>query len=233
MADTKTLSIPSSNGPFSGFLATPKDGIRGGVLVIQEIFGVNLHIREVTERLADEGYAALAYDAFWRSKPNIALEYNAEGTKRGLELRQTVSPDQATADIKASLEALGALPELGGKKCGVIGFCMGGFYAYLAATRLKPAAVSSYYGGGIAANLAEATALNMPTQFHFGKTDASIPMSDVEKVQKATKSNPKVETFVYPKAGHGFNCDKRESYHAESAKQAWERSMALFAQHVG
>ena len=233
MAQTETISISGPDGTFSGFLVLPAGEVRGGVLVVQEIFGVNIHIREVTQRIAAEGYVALAPDVFWRAQPNIALEYNDEGVQRGLALRKSTPPDKVVEDMKASLEALGARPDMAGKKSGVVGFCMGGHLAYLAATRLQPAASSCYYGGGIAAHLDEATSLQTPTQFHFGALDASIPMQEVEAIKEATRDNPKAEVFVYPAADHGFNCDKRPSFHPDSAKQAWARTIALFSQHIG
>ena len=233
MVKTETISISNQGDQFSGYLAKPTQNIRGGILVVQEIFGVNSHIRDVTERIAKEGYIALAYDAFWRTDPGIVLEYDEEGAKKGREIREKVSLDQATADMKACLEAMKVFPELDGKKLGVIGFCMGGQYGYLAATRIHPAAISSFYGGGIADILNEAGNIRTPIQFHFGEKDTAIPMSDVEKIKEALQNNSNAEIFVYPEADHGFHCDKRSSYHSESAKKAWRRSMDLFAKYIG
>lgn len=229
---TQTLSI---NNQFDAYLAIP-DGVSSdapapGVLVVQEIFGVNSHIRSVVERFAEAGYVALAHDVFWRDAPGIELGYEADDIARGRELKAATDTDAAVADMKAALAALRARPECTGKAA-VVGFCYGGLLTYLAATRLDPDCASAYYGGGIADYLAEAGNISIPMQFHFGEQDAAIPMEQVKQVQQAVSGKQNVEVFVYPGAGHGFHCDQRGSFNAASAEQAWQRSLALFGQHL-
>jgi len=226
---SQTLSI---NNQFNAYLATPDSSIPApGVLVVQEIFGVNSHIRSVTERFAEAGYVALAHDVFWRDAPGIELGYEADDIARGRELKAATNTDAAVADMKAALAALRARPECNGNVA-VVGFCYGGLLTYLAATRLDPDCASSYYGGGIADFLDEADKISIPMQFHFGEKDAAIPLEHVEQLRQAVNGKENIEIFVYPGAGHGFHCDQRGSFDTASADQAWARTLALFSQHL-
>jgi carboxymethylenebutenolidase len=230
---TETLTI---NNQFNAYLATPdlaseRVTAAPGVLVVQEIFGVNSHIRSVVERFAEAGYVALAHDVFWRDAPGIELGYDAEGISRGRDLKAANDANNAVDDMRAALATLRARPECNGK-VGVVGYCYGGLLTYLAATRLDPQCASSYYGGGIVDYLAEASKISMPMQFHFGEQDASIPLEHVEQIRQAVSKQETSEVFVYPAAGHGFHCDQRGSFDALSAEQAWERTLGLFKTHL-
>jgi len=225
---TETLSI---NNQFNAYLAVPDATPAPGVLVVQEIFGVNSHIRSVVERFAEAGYVALAQDVFWRDAPGIELGYDDDGISRGRELKAATQADDAVADMKAALATLRARPECN-SKVGVVGYCYGGLLTYLAATRLDPACASSYYGGGIVEYLAEARTINIPMQFHFGEQDAAIPLDHVEQIRQAVSGQENIEVFVYPGAGHGFHCDQRGSFDAASAEQAWGRTLELFNRYL-
>ena len=229
---SETVTITSAGGTFEGYFAAPEGKTSPGVVVIQEIFGVNSHIRSVVDRLSDAGYAALAPDVFWRVEPGIQLGYAPDDVTAGREIRAKIEVDDTVEDVRATFEALGARPECKSQKLGIVGFCYGGLITYLSAVRHQPACASAYYGGGIPNYLGEVNGLTAPIQFHFGDQDSGIPMEHVDQIREATKDNGTAEVFVYEGAGHGFHCDQRGSYDAPSAKVAWERTLALFAQHL-
>jgi carboxymethylenebutenolidase len=205
------------------YKAVPAGTPRGGIVVLQEIFGINHHIRGVADQYAADGYLAIAPALYDRVSPGVELAYVQKDIEEGLEIRAKTKIEETLADIAA---AIAAAHEAG--KVGLVGFCWGGALAYVSAARLDGIDASvGYYGGGIAANIADS--FNAPVLLHFGDNDHSIPLSDVEKVRAA---NPDIPVHVYS-AGHGFNCDERGSYDAASAKLARERTLAFFAQHVG
>ena len=228
---TEDILITNGSDRFKAYLAIPETTPAPGVLVVQEIFGVNSHIRSVTERFAEAGFIALAHDVFWRDAPGIELGYQPDDIARGRDLKAAMNTDNAVADMKAALTTLRARPECTGKVA-VVGYCYGGFLTYLAATRLDPDCASSYYGGGIAEYLAEAGNIGIPMQFHFGELDASIPLAHVEQIRQAVSGKENTEVFVYPGAGHGFHCDQRGSFDSASADQAWARTIDLFNRHL-
>ncbi|MBV8522894.1 MAG: dienelactone hydrolase family protein [Acetobacteraceae bacterium] len=200
---------------------------RRGLVVIQEIFGINHHIRNVCDRLAGEGYAVAAPALFDRVQPGIELNYTADDVARGRELRARVPEPGVIADVGAAWARMAE--RLGGGRIGIIGFCWGGTVAWWGATRMAGfAAASCWYGGGIAATRTETP--RCPVQMHFGEKDASIPLSDVEAIRAA---QPGTEIYVYPGAQHGFGCNERASYSKPEADLAWERSLAFFVKHLG
>jgi carboxymethylenebutenolidase len=206
----------------SAYRAGPADAPRA-LVVVQEIFGVNRHMRNVCDRLAAEGYAVIAPALFDRTQRGVELGYTPDDVARGRDLRAKVPAEGTMADIEAAAAALPA-----GAKRGIIGYCWGGTVAWWGATRSRSfAAAVGWYGGGIAATKDERP--NCPVQLHFGETDASIPMADVEAIRAA---QPGVGIFVYPGAGHGFGCDERGSYSAPDAALAQQRSLAFLAQHL-
>ena len=208
-------------------LAAWKDGpadAKRALVVVQEIFGVNQHMRNVCARFAAEGYAVVAPALFDRAERGVELGYTGPDVARGRELRTQVSAEGTLADIEA---AAAALPP--GAKRGIVGYCWGGTVAWWGATRSGSfAAANGWYGGGIAA--AKEEVANCPVQLHFGEKDASIPLSDVEAIRAA---QPQVEIFVYPGAQHGFGCDERASFSAPDAQIAQQRTLAFFAKHLG
>ncbi len=193
------------------------------LVVVQEIFGVNRHMRNVCDRFAAEGYAVIAPALFDRTQRGVELGYAPDDVARGRDLRAKVPAEGTMADIEAAAAALPA-----GAKRGIIGYCWGGTVAWWGATRSRSfAAAVGWYGGGIAATRDEVP--NCPVQLHFGETDASIPMTDVEAIRAA---QPGVGIFIYPGAGHGFGCDERGSFSAPDAALAQQRSLAFLAQHL-
>jgi len=217
------IKLTASDGhQFDGYLAMPSGTPRGGLVVIQEIFGVNRHMRAVADRFAADGYAALAPALFDRVERNVDVGYDEAGIAKGRTVRQGVSYEQAMRDTAA---ALAHLQRFG--KVGIVGYCWGGNIAWLAACHLPVAAAVGYYGGDIA-NLLNETP-KAPLQLHFGERDQHIPAAAVARIRAAV---PKVPVHTYP-AGHGFNCEERKDYDAASAALAHERTLAHFAAHVG
>ena len=229
---TETVHVAGPGGDFKAYLALPEKTPAPGVLVVQEIFGVNEHIRDVTRRVAAQGYVALAPHLYWRLDPDFACAYDAEGTEKARAARFKVDLDLAVDDVKASLALLRSRPETTARS-GLIGFCWGGLIAYLSACRLDLDVISSFYGGFISDHLAEAEGMrSVPAQFHFGEKDAAIPLDQIAQIEKRLAPSADCEVFTYGGADHGFFCDQRGSYHAESAKQAWERTLRKFQAHL-
>ena len=231
---TQWIQVPAGSQSFRAYLATPDlPNPRPGVLVVQEIFGVNSHIRSVADRVAEAGYVALAPDLFWRAQKDFEVGYTPDDIAKGREVRGKMDMEQVMTDMKSTADVLKARPETKGQKMGVMGFCWGGLLTYMSACRFQPDAASAYYGGGIPPFLKEADKITKPIMFHFGELDKGIPMSDVEQVQAAVRSKKDATVFVYPGADHGFHCDQRGSYHAPSAAKAWGRTMEFFGKTLG
>ncbi len=207
----------------AAYVARPAGEARGGLVVVQEIFGVNQHIRAVTDGFAAEGYLAVAPALFDRLRPGIELAYDEAGVAEGRALRPQVSWEATLYDVTA---AMSQAAEAG--KVAVVGYCWGGSIAWLAACRLAPAAAVCYYGGHIYEHRDEQP--GCPVMLHFGEADAGIPLDQAEAVHQA---HPDCAYFTYPGAGHGFNCDLRGSYHAESARLARQRSLDFLAAQLG
>ena len=206
-----------------GYRADPSTTPKGAVVVIQEIFGVNHHIRAVCDRLAGEGYVAVAPAIFDRIERNFQSGYSPDEV--ALARRFIANPDWA-AMLRDTEAAIDAVKDVG--PVGIIGFCLGGSIAYAAATKLSGlSAAIGYYGGAIV-RLADDKP-KVPTQLHFGEKDAGIPLSDVETIRA---KRPDVEIYIYPGAQHGFHCDERPSYDKPSADIAWPRSLGFLAKHL-
>jgi len=205
------------------YVAKPAAKPKGAIVVVQEIFGVNHHIRAVSDRFAALGYAAVAPALFDRVKPGIELGYDPKSVEEGRNLRPQVPMEKTLLDVQAAIDHA---KQFG--KVAVVGYCWGGSLAFLAATRLSGVAASvGYYGGMIAAHAAEQP--KVPTILHFGDQDQSIPLADVEKVKQA---RPELPIYIYS-AGHGFSCDERGSYNEAAHKLALERTTAFLKQNIG
>ena len=215
----ETLTVKASDGhAFTAYLARPAGKPRAGLVVIQEIFGVNSHIRSVTDGFAKDGYLAIAPALFDRVQANVEVGYDPASIAAGREFRAKVSWDDALKDIAAA-----ATQVKSAGKVGCVGYCWGGSLAWLAATRLDFAAAVGYYGGQVFDFRAETP--RCPIILHFGERDHGIPMEKVEAVKKA---HPGVPVHTYP-AGHGFNCDQRADFDAAAASLARTRTLELFA----
>lgn len=218
-------TISSAEGFDLGvYIAQPQGAVKGAVVVIQEIFGVNTHIQEVTDGYAAQGYYAIAPKIFDRIDRDIELGYEEPDMGRGIALAfQELDHGLALADVQS---AINKAAEHG--KVGVVGYCFGGLMTWLSACQLdNVAAASAYYGGGLVGQK-DLTA-SCPVIMHFGELDAHIPLSDVEAIKAA---QPDAPVYVYA-ADHGFNCNHRGSYDAAAAETALERTLAHFATHIG
>lgn len=218
------VELKSADGAAIGaWLAAPAAAPRGAVVVVQEIFGANHHIRSVADRFAAAGYLAIAPAMFDRIEKGVELAYDEPGIARGREIMTRVDRDAALADISTAVQRVS-----GAGKVGVVGFCWGGTMAWLAAAQTAGiAAAVGYYGGGIIG--LKDLQPRVPTMLHFGERDGHIPIAGVREVEAA---HPDAPVFIYP-AGHGFSCDERGSYDAPSATLAWSRTLEFLAAHLG
>lgn len=233
------VTIETADGPMDAFLVLPDGNSPApGVVVLQEIFGVNHHIQSVTRRFAEAGYVALAPELFHRTVRGYQIGY--EDFTAARPHTSKLSNEGLTTDIRAAIAHVRGLPRVGNLKVGVVGFCMGGFASFLAACRTDVDAAVCFYGAGIVnprptsplqPMLPEAAAIRCPVLCFFGGKDAGIPLSDAETIrERLTSLGKKNEVVVYSEAGHGFHCDERPDYHAPSAKAAWQKTLDLFSQ---
>jgi len=218
------ISLTASDGfKLGGYRADPAGAPKGAIVVIQEIFGVNHHIRSVCDRIAAEGYVAIAPSIFDRTQPNFQCGYTPDEIANARKFIANPDWPAMARDTQAAIDAVKSAAPVG-----IIGFCLGGSIAYAAATKLSGlSAAVGYYGGAIIRFADDKP--KVPTQLHFGEKDAGIPLSDVETIKA---KRPEVEVHIYPGAQHGFHCDERASYDKTSADIAWPRSMTFFANHL-
>ncbi|MGO9196883.1 MAG: dienelactone hydrolase family protein [Acidimicrobiales bacterium] len=234
---TRTETITVTDGSFEGHLVVPISGSGPGVLLLQEIFGLSDFMTQKAADLAALGYVVLAPDVFWRIEPNVALAHDEDGLRQAFEYvgRYMAEVDTATksADLVAALEHLKALPEVVGRKVAVMGYCLGGFLAYLTAAEGDPDTCVSYYGSGIADQLALANRITCPILFHFGGNDPYIPNEQVARITEAFSQRDDVTVRVEPDAGHAF-----ENLHApqfgvgEAAARSFAATDDWLAEHL-
>jgi len=205
------------------YRADPQGKPKGGLVVVQEIFGVNHHIRAMCDRFAAIGYAAVAPAVFDRFVRNFESGYTPDEIAHARSYLGNLNWEHMMADIASAVEDLkGAGP------VGVVGYCMGGTAAFLAACRIPGLSAAVAYYGGMIGKFADEKP-KCPLQMHFGEKDESIPMATVEEIKK---KQPQAETYVYPNAAHGFSCDERASYNKEASDLAWTRTQAFLAKHM-
>lgn len=229
---TRWIDIPAGNDSFGAYVALPAGGNKGpGIVIVQEIFGVNGHIRDVVEQYALDGYVAIAPDIFWRTQPRVELEYVGADRDKGIELLQKTDVKLAVQDIAATAAVLRKLPECTGKVA-AIGYCFGGRLAYLAAADGSVDAAVSYYGGGIQNALDLADKVTVPIQFHYAELDHGIPLDAVGQVKERFAGRDNAEFHLYPNAEHGFNCSVRASYNQHASALAHGRTLAFLAGHL-
>jgi len=222
---SETVKLKSADGhELDAYVARPAGEPIAGLVVIQEIFGVNRHIRSIADNYAKDGFLAVAPALFDRVERNVELTYDGPDAQRGMVILQKLDNAKALEDIDAALQYV---RQQTGKKSGVIGYCLGGLLAWLSATRLHPDAAVGYYAGRIG-NFASENP-GAPVQLHFGKLDTHIPAEQVNKVRDA---HPDVEIHWYENAGHGFNCDMRASYNPEASAQARTRALAFLKKNL-
>jgi carboxymethylenebutenolidase len=220
----KMIELTASDGhKLAAYRADPAGKARGGIVVIQEIFGVNSHIKQVADGFAADGYLAIAPALFDRVQRGVDLGYTPQDIAAGREIRGKVANDGALKDAAAAIKAAS-----GAGKVGIVGYCWGGLITWLAASKLSGlSAAVPYYGGGILDNTDAAPKVAL--MGHFGDKDQHIPVDGVKKLAQKYPQHP---IFIYA-ADHGFNCDHRGSYNADAAKQARSRTLEFFRKHVG
>jgi carboxymethylenebutenolidase len=229
---TQWIDIPADDGSFGAFLALPHTGKGPAIVLLQEIFGVNAHIRAVAEQYAADGYVVLAPDLFWRSGSRIELDYDQAGWTKAVELMQaTEAKDKAVDDIAATIKVLRARPEVEGKLVS-IGYCFGGRLSYAAAAAGLVDGAVAYYGGGIQNKLDKADQVTVPFLMHFGDADSHIPMDAVRKIAEAFEDKTNVEIHIYQGAEHGFNCSHRESYNQHASAEAHGNTLIFLSENM-
>jgi carboxymethylenebutenolidase len=235
MVHTRYESITTPDGAFDAFCAVPDAPDAPAVLVFQEVFGINDNIRELTARLAEAGYLALAPDVFWRIEPRFERK-DESGLSDGFAMVQQLDFGLAAADITAAMAHALAMPGCDGRVGGV-GFCLGGTLAYLFATTSRvggrgPDAVVSYYGSGVNGMLDSAGRVECPMLFHYGAEDPYIPTEQIDEVERAFAGRPDVTVHRYP-AGHAFsNWDAPSMYDEAAARPAWDRTLRFLDERL-
>jgi carboxymethylenebutenolidase len=217
---SKTIQLTADDGhTFSAYESGTGQNSAAALIILQEIFGVNHHIRSVADTYAAHGFYTLAPALFDRAEPGVELDYSPASSQTARGFLTRIDPSAMLKDIAASIDH--ARRQVPSGKVGVIGYCMGGSYAWLSATRLHPDAAVGYYGSKVIECIAETPVC--PVMLHFGRQDQHIPVSAVEKIQQA---RPELPVFLYD-AGHGFNCNERSSYSQPAASLAFSRSLAF------
>ncbi|MEE8516786.1 MAG: dienelactone hydrolase family protein [Alphaproteobacteria bacterium] len=218
------IQLTASDGhSFDAYQADPEDAPKGAIVLIQEIFGINSHIREVCDGYAADGYVTIAPALFDRVERGVELGYDEEGRQKGVGIRRQLQWDDVLNDVQASADAVSSAGKLA-----VVGYCFGGSVAWLAATRLNIDCAVSYYGGNVSEFADEQP--KCPVIFHIGDQDNAIPEEKIEIIRKA---QPDLPLYIYEGAGHGFNCDQRGSWHEAAATLARSRSIELLSQNIG
>ncbi|QIR36874.1 dienelactone hydrolase family protein [Tolypothrix sp. PCC 7910] len=238
--DTTTVQISQDNLSIVAYLAQPKEsGSYPAVVVLQEIFGVNVHIRDVTERIAKLGYVAIAPALFQRQAPGFETGYTPEDIEIGRGYAMQTTASELLSDIQATIDYLKTLPNVKKDSFGCVGFCFGGHVAYLAATLPDIKATASFYGAGITTRtpgggeptVTRTNEIKGTIYTLFGMEDASIPAEQVDEIEATLeKYNIPHRVFRYDGADHGFFCDRRASYNPKVAADAWEQVKQLFGQ---
>jgi carboxymethylenebutenolidase len=237
---TEQVQISGEAGAFQGYVARPEGNeVLPAVIVYMEIFGVNSHIRDVTERIAAEGYLAVAPDYFHRTGPGVELAYDDAGMAEGMKLLARLEAGEMVADAEATLAYLRGRPDVRGDRIGAMGFCIGGHMTYLTACATDIQVAAPFYGGGIAgpqgpgggpSTVSRTPGIQGAILCLFGGQDAMIPADQVEAIRGAiAEAGVRGEVVVYDEADHGFHCDQRASYNPTAAEDAWQRVTELFA----
>lgn len=240
---TASVQVPNGDLQIDAYLAEPKTGdLHPAVIVIQEVFGVNAHIREVCDRLAREGYVALAPAIYQRQAPGFEADYTEAGLREGRQYKDKTRAEELLSDMAAAIAYLQHRPTVAPGGVGLIGFCFGGHVAYLAATLPAVSATACFYGAGITTmtpgggeppTLTRTRNIRGSLYGFFGQEDELIPNHQVDEIEAALKANAiDHKIFRYEGAGHGFFCNGRSTYRPEAAAHAWEEVKALFARHL-
>jgi len=229
----QSMTITTPDGAFSAYVAKPATTPSAAIVVIQEIFGVNKVMRDITDAYAAAGYLAVCPDLFWRIEPGIDITDQSEAEwKKAFELYNAFDVDLGVRDIRATIEAVRKDPACNGK-VGAVGFCLGGLLAFLTATRTDADASVSYYGVGIEARTGEAEKLARPLLMHIAEEDQFVPKEAQALIHKALGAHPQIAIHTYPGRDHAFAREGGEHYHAADAKTANDRTLSFFKDKLG
>lgn len=225
-------SVSTPDGSFDLPVWLPAAGSGPGLLLIEEIFGISDYIRAVAADLAGLGYVVGAPDLFWRLQPGWAAEHTEDGLAQSMALASRFDAATGVADTAAAFAQLTALPEVDGS-AGIIGFCFGGTFAYLAAAQASPDAVISFYGSGVPGQASQLASITCPLLLHFGGSDPYIPRDQVRQVEEAAAGHPNVEIHVEEDAGHAFHNRKAPMFYQPGpASRAWQRTEEFLRRHL-
>lgn len=219
------------NEQFDAYVSLPPTGRGPGLVILQEIFGVNEHIRAVADQYAADGYCVIAPDIFWREGRKIELAYDPQGFERGLGLLGKLNIDQTAIDLQATVDALKRQSACTGK-VGSLGFCMGGLLSFIAAAEAGVDTAVCYYGGGIHQHLDRAKKIRCPVLFHFADQDAYIPQQAVQAVRKSLGGRKNVRVIVHAGVDHGFNCWRRPAWNQVTAARARGQSLVHLSESL-
>ncbi|MGV0906697.1 dienelactone hydrolase family protein [Mycobacterium novum] len=230
---TKYIEVPTQSGDtFTAYLAEPPQGSGPGLILLQEIFGVNDYIRDMADQFAEEGYVVLAPDMFWRSERRVELDYDDAGVARGLQLYGEMDVELAIQDIGDTVKALRSnTAQAGG--VAAVGYCMGGLLAYLSALQLPIDGAVSYYGVGVHEHLGKPAQLRVPMVFHLAELDVFCPGPAREAIRNTFADNDKVRVYDYPGVDHAFATHGRDSFDPLSTAMAYSRTLELVRQAIG
>jgi len=229
----KYISLTAKDGgTFRAYFAPAASGKGPGIVLCQEIFGINAYVREVADQYAAEGYSVLAPDLFWRMEPNVELGYTPQDWERAFDFMKRLNIDKAIEDLGVAAQALRTRPESTGK-VGVLGFCLGGKLSYLTAARVKIDAAVCYYGVGIEQLLGEAGNIKCPMVMHFAEEDRFVPIEAFNAVKAHFAPRPEIEIYLYSGQDHAFARTGGDHYDKASAMTAEARTKALFKKALG
>lgn len=217
----------ADGGEFEAYLVAPEQGSGPGLVLLQEIFGINTFLRDMAQKFADEGYAVLVPDLFWRMQPGVVLSYSDEDLQQAFDYYGRFEVDQGIKDVADTITAFRAMPQCSTGKVGSLGYCLGGNLAYLTAARTDVECSVSYYGVSIEQSLDEADKINCPMVMHFADEDGFVPPEAVQQITDAFKDSDEIEIYRYPGVDHAFATPGRDSYHESFTELAYSRSLAL------
>ncbi len=228
------ITINASDGSkFEAFCTKPASGSGPGLVLLQEIFGINPYLRDMARNFAEEGYVVLVPDLFWRMQPGVVLGYNDEDFGKAFDFYQRFDVDQAIDDIADTVAALRAMPECDTNQVGALGYCLGGKLAYLTAARTTVECAVSYYGVAIEQSLEEAENISCPMVMHFAAEDGFVPPEAVAQITETFQGRDDIEIYNYPGVDHAFATPGRDSFHKPSTMMAYSRSIALLRSSLG
>ena len=223
----------ADGGEFEAYLVTPEQGSGPGLVLLQEIFGINTFLRDMAQKFADEGYAVLVPDLFWRMQPGIVLSYSDEDLQQAFDYYGRFDVDQGIKDVADTIAAFRGMSQCATGKVGALGYCLGGNLAYLTAARTDVDCSVSYYGVSIEQSLGEADDIICPMVMHFADEDGFVPPEAVQQITAEFKDRDEIQIYRYPGVDHAFATPGRDSYHEEFTVTAYSRSLALLRQVLG